>query len=548
MSKPYQNPLEYVNLERSWLFLTGVKEEDNDSDEWDDVQVWDQPSTETRPPSLNHNHGPSHDEGLEHTPSEKPRPSREVKAARDEKQNGGRHSKVINLDQDESEDGFDKEMLDGSPKRGNGGARTEVEEMPDARAQQAEASPSAKSRLRDLGDASADPIPTPQHGPQPLSVPPVDEISPFKAKAVQQQASRPQQTPKAEEEAHAGEQHKEISPFKEEAVQPLTSREEVLQDERQEKQGSKARKKLKLQSAPVTTPTAAVTDKKGKKRASGSHKSSSQAAKGALVTDQAPIKQRQYPVLQVQMQSLHTSQQPRGAAADASGPLLLEDGSAEVRHITHAGEEAGKAILPGGRLRAFANPDELEQTKDEPAHVDSLATNFAGDPQLQTPPDAVPIRQDEDDMVSIGMEQANELATQPSREQAHAPGAARKLSHDVSTVQASEGDPILVPSQAGAPQARSPDASKLPQGQGGVAVEAREPHGNVPSDVPKPVAKPVRRGLQPIPDSSILDPDPDASRGSKRNPSSSHAGQRRGLRPIPDSTITDPTPAGRQEA
>ena len=337
--------------------------------------------------------------------------------------------------------------------------------------------------------------------------------------------------------------------------------------------GNKAKKKLDMSAAPQSSKQ---TKGKGKKQAAhqalnggsrvsnGDDGAAAEIHKARLKTSGAEF-------------SLPspTDKQHSGSgheAAETNAPASSDAGKSNAVKL-------GKAVQPNGGLRAFANPDELPQTKNEAPHVEPT-----GDMPKTSVASAQKKAQEAGKAIECGrsMEQLQDQAASPVGDEGRQPNEldmpaeSGPPKHTVGPEKNAVMDPsesaegrgrfgdveetteVQAPSEQGLhnpePGAsrqhpRPPDPTPDSFSQFAAAVDTATPMGSRATARPQPAAEATaaepsqepknHQGLRPIPDSTMLDPDPEAGRG-QNGASFARGGPLRGLRPIPDSSILEP--------
>ena len=544
------------------LCLTAAEEksaEQNDSDDWDDVDVQEVPKNK-----------PHSSEERSPAPASQRQPARELSLP------------PVKAEIDLSSDNDSVQAVD-SPKQTNG--------QPKA----AEKGVSSKGTLP--GQSSADLQTSREAGAVP-------DKKPEALVQMAQGAERIQKVedqshgfkegqkgisgePKAETNGEAEPAQNKISPFKAQVAQQTP----ISRDSPRKKasdlgkaqkskagQDKKAKKKLHLSSTPQA----------GKER------------KGRGTKEAAPLmsKGRDKAAAEVHEARLKTSgaepslpaSSPKDEQRSVSGHPAAETNISSSNDARKGNAiESGKAVLPNGKLRAFADPDELPQTKHEPPHVErtgDMPSKFAASTQKKS--------QEAGQAIEGGrsMDQAQDQAMSPiedefawpeerespdPRESQLAEAADSKAVSK--SLQSAEGRSKAKPvkektgAQASAAQGlHNPDPSTSRQhprpadptpesfSDFAAAVDTATPMGTGAAARPQPSAQATaaqpqpsaqataagssqqpkkRPGLRPIPDSTMLDPDPEAGRG-QNGANLSRGGPPRVLRPIPDSSILEP--------
>lgn len=552
-----ENDIEDNSANRVPLFnafkYTEVKpEEENDSEEWDDVEIVDkQPAPPAGPPDP------------EQTSSKDKTVVPEVPIATQTGKDGSHAAQQIRDPVTQlygstasQQNGVPPPATEETPlnKSSKGKDRQSSGEMPDTRFhlnRAAEASAGAEKQLQAQEETS------PKPGARKGEV--GQQISPFKAPSVQQPGKagkanakkygpiEPQQKPEQKLEQKRRARKKIVLPS------PPSAKKKDAGKSGLQNPPSGAKDPAKATAAPrknVERNARAQADARQEPGPGAGGESSKQRPAKPLSQSQGKSSTGSQPKAQTQAEAVSD---PARAQQDPKGDAVLLVNSSEEGspNTAHAEEEAGKAIQPGGKLRAFANPDDLPQTKDTASNVEADSTADGGLPA------------------------GGELVgLTPSDKGSSAPQPGEDLSPDISQ-QAKASRPKGKPSGSGQqelgdlcksrlesrdPSSEATERLKQPTDQaeqpdpaaGPVRVEdlekdidaslvaaERQPSGNLPLpfEAPKPSPR-QKRGLQPIPDSTIMDPDPEASTRAQSN--AARAAPKRGLRPMPDSTIADP--------
>ena len=329
--------------------------------------------------------------------------------------------------------------------------------------------------------------------------------------------------------------------------------------------------------------------KKGKKTSDPSAKpqSSKQAKdKSKKDTSQGKSKEDEKAAAEIHEARLRPSgAEPSHSAAEASkGRQHTEWGSLpakqEAKQSSDAGQssdiESGKAVQPNGKLRAFANPDELPETKNEKPHIEPT-----GDMPITSTATAANAAQEAGKAVDGGksMDQLQDQArpkspqldadrkNSDSRDPERAEATESKHAADLplNSAKGNSGNALEDAEPSTAQGLHNPDPSAGRQqnpppkpapdnfSEFAAAVDTATPVANGASAGPPPESQATageqgkeakkRPGLRPIPDSTMLDPDPEA--GSRQNRAyTQRGGPPRGLRPIPDSSTLEPGSPG----
>ena len=374
-----------------------------------------------------------------------------------------------------------------------------------------------------------------------------------------------------------------------------------VKPEKKADQKPKARRKIVLPSPPSAKKPAKSSAKSKAKTVSAKQKQGGSAI--AAVPDKKVQASKAHTSRNADTKGSHDKEGPRNdcEGVEFTTAASLEAGKVgqsdeDVSHKTNAGEKARKAVQPGGKLRAFADPNELPQTKFETPHTEpadapdaveprgklekvAKAMEVDGDKEAnQASPDApqavaaTASTKGKGDKTTGDMSPAGE-ATRQADSPAGAEKSMAEPSQEEETVaravpgaegQTSLPDPssqkeaaVLRLTTNGSEAERPADTGGSMQSVADASRNAtpadRQSGGTSPSSAPKSAAKP--RGLRPIPDSTMLDPDPEALSGFQsggfqgggfqggnagaQNPTA----PKRGLRPIPDSTMLDPMPS-----
>lgn len=365
-----------------------------------------------------------------------------------------------------------------------------------------------------------------------------NNISPFKAKGAQQNPI-PRDSPSKKASAPG-----KVEKGKAEPVQ-------------------KAKKKLDLPAGPQPSKEAKGkgSQKAAREISNGRDKAGAEIHEARLKTSGAePSQPASRPV----------DKQHNDSGAPAADTSRASSSDARKSHAI----ESGKAVQPNGKLRAFADPDELPQTKDESPHVeptrDMPAKSVASEQkQAQEGGRAIEGGRSMDQLQNQSVLPANEGPQSNTGMKVSEPETSEGNQNPVSKAaleipqsaedrgKAESGEGIAGASESAAQGLHNPESNSSRQqprpqepapesfSSFAAAVDTATPMGNGTAARPQPAAQATaaepkkRPGLRPIPDSTMLDPDPEAGRG-QNGAHMQRGGPPRGLRPIPDSTILEP--------
>ena len=415
-----------------------------------------------------------------------------------------------------------------------------------------------------------------------------------------QSAKEVQETRRAEEANtnHDGEKEKtnagakadtaenQISPFKAKKAQqnPITkgsSGKKKTEQDRQQKGEAEHAKKGKKTSNPSSKPQLSK-QAKGKSKKDAPQGKSKEDEKAAAEIHEARLRP--------------SGAEPSHSAAKASKHRQHSESESlpakqEAKRSSDAGQssaiESGKAVQPNGKLRAFANPDELPETKNEKPHVEptgdmpilspATATNTAQEAgkavdggksmdqlQDQARPESPQLDAKRKSARSSNIEGAaateSRHAVEPPQDSVENNSANALVDAQPTTAQGLHNPDPSAGRQQNPPSKPAPDIfsefaavvdTATPVANGGTAKPPPEPQPTSAGPPPESQATAgeqgkeakKRPGLRPIPDSTMLDPDPEA--GSRQNRAyTQRGGPPRGLRPIPDSSTLEPGSPG----